>query len=48
MSIEEMEALWEPIDKTDHWGPLDEKLAEIRRMGEAHTLQPAARRGLLH
>ncbi len=38
--IDEMEATWEPIAKEDHWAALDEKLAAIRRMGEALALQP--------
>jgi uncharacterized protein YdiU (UPF0061 family) len=36
MHIEEVEAIWAAIDERDDWSPLDEKLAAIRRMGEAH------------
>ncbi len=38
MLIDEMEALWAPIDAEDDWGPLYDKIAEIRQMGEALTL----------
>jgi hypothetical protein len=38
-----MEATWEPIAKEDDWAPLDEKLTDIRRMGEALKLRPRAR-----
>lgn len=36
MHIDEVEALWAAIDERDDWSPLEEKLAAIRRMGEAH------------
>ncbi|EMD83809.1 uncharacterized protein YdiU (UPF0061 family) [Pacificimonas flava] len=36
MLIEEVEALWTPIDERDDWTPLYEKVAAVRRMGEAH------------
>ncbi len=33
--IEEVEALWSCIDAADDWGPLEDKVARIRAMGEA-------------
>ncbi|NWK98090.1 YdiU family protein [Sphingobium lactosutens] len=36
MHIEEVEAIWNAIDKDDDWTPLYAKVAAIRRMGEAH------------
>lgn len=36
MLIDEVEALWAPIAETDNWAPLEARLAEIRRMAEAH------------
>lgn len=36
MHIEEVEAIWSAIDERDDWAPLHEKVAAIRRMGEAH------------
>lgn len=33
--IDEVEALWAPIDQRDDWQPLMEKVAAIRAMGEA-------------
>lgn len=36
MHIEEVEAIWARIDEADDWGPLNDKVAAIRRMGEAH------------
>ncbi|GGE19188.1 UPF0061 protein [Polymorphobacter glacialis] len=35
MLIDEVEALWTPIAETDDWRPLHNKIAQIRRMGEA-------------
>lgn len=35
MLIEEVEALWSAIDERDDWGPLEAKVAAIRRMGMA-------------
>ncbi|MDF7774543.1 YdiU family protein [Sphingomonas sp. AOB5] len=35
MHIEEVEAIWSAIDERDDWGPLHDKVAAIRRMGEA-------------
>ena len=40
MLIEEVEALWSHIDQRDDWAPLHEKVAAIRRMGEAHGAPP--------
>ena len=36
MLIDEVEALWAAIDERDDWGPLNDKIAAIRRMGEAY------------
>jgi uncharacterized protein YdiU (UPF0061 family) len=35
MHIEEVEAIWARIDVADDWQPLDDKIAAIRRMGDA-------------
>jgi uncharacterized protein YdiU (UPF0061 family) len=35
MHIEEVEAIWSAIDEADDWGPLEAKIAAIRRMGRA-------------
>ena len=35
MHIEEVEAIWSAIDRDDDWSPLHNKIAAIRRMGEA-------------
>lgn len=40
MHIDEVEAIWTAIDKDDDWQPLHEKVAAIRRMGEAHGDAP--------
>lgn len=40
MLIEEVEALWSAIDERDDWQPLIDKIAAIRRMGEAHGEEP--------
>ena len=37
MHIEEVEAIWSAIDTKDDWTPLHNKVAAIRRMGEAHA-----------
>ena len=36
MQIDEVEAIWTAIDERDDWAPLNDKIAAIRRMGEAH------------
>ncbi len=36
MHIEEVEAIWDAIDKADDWTPLHAKVEAIRRMGAAH------------
>ncbi|WP_420138087.1 protein adenylyltransferase SelO family protein [Sphingomonas sp.] len=36
MHIEEVEAIWSAIDTSDDWSLLHNKVAAIRRMGEAH------------
>jgi uncharacterized protein YdiU (UPF0061 family) len=40
MHIEEVEAIWSRIDEADDWVPFQDKIAAIRRMGEA--MQPPA------
>lgn len=40
MLIEEVEALWSHIDTDDDWQPLLDKVADLRRMGEAHGPVP--------
>jgi hypothetical protein len=35
MHIEEVEAIWSRIDEADDWSALHDKLASVRRMGEA-------------
>ncbi len=34
--VDEVEILWAAIAERDDWGPLEAKIAAIRRMGEAH------------
>jgi hypothetical protein len=36
MHIEEVEAIWAPIARSDDWTMFEQKIAAIRRMGEAH------------
>jgi hypothetical protein len=36
MQIDEVEAIWAAIDERDDWAPLNDKVAAIRLMGEAH------------
>ena len=40
MLIEEVEAIWERIDRDDDWSALHRKVAALRRMGEAHGPAP--------
>jgi uncharacterized protein YdiU (UPF0061 family) len=40
MHIAEVEAIWSAIDRDDDWRPLQEKVAEIRMMGDAHGAPP--------
>lgn len=40
MLIEEVEAIWSAIDERDDWAPLEAKVADLRRMGEAHGAPP--------
>ena len=40
MHIDEVEAIWAAIDAHDDWAPLNDKLAAIRRMGEAYHSGP--------
>jgi uncharacterized protein YdiU (UPF0061 family) len=37
MLIDEVEAIWAPIDAADDWSAFNAKIAAIRRMGEAYT-----------
>jgi uncharacterized protein YdiU (UPF0061 family) len=39
--IDEVEAIWDAIDRDDDWGPLHAKVGMLRRMGEAHGPPPA-------
>jgi uncharacterized protein YdiU (UPF0061 family) len=36
MLINEVESIWSGIAENDDWGPFDQKIAAIRRMGEAY------------
>ena len=45
MHIEEVEAIWSAIAERDDWRPFENKVAAIRRMGEAMA-EDAARPGL--
>ena len=40
MVIDEVEAIWSAIDERDDWQPLMDKVAALRRMGEAHGPAP--------
>jgi serine/tyrosine/threonine adenylyltransferase len=35
MHIEEVEAIWAPIAESDDWSALENKVSQIRQMGEA-------------
>jgi uncharacterized protein YdiU (UPF0061 family) len=39
--IEEVESIWDAIASADDWGPLEAKVAAIRRMGAAHGPPPS-------
>ncbi len=41
MLIDEVESLWSAIDERDDWAPLHDKVARIRRMGQALGEPPA-------
>jgi uncharacterized protein YdiU (UPF0061 family) len=41
MLIDEVEAIWSAIAEHDDWQPLTDKVAALRRMGDAHGLSPA-------
>jgi len=43
MVIEEVESIWSAIDERDDWKPLHDKVAALRRMGEAHGAPPRAK-----
>ena len=43
MHIDEVEAIWAAIDERDDWSPLNDKIAAIRRMGEAYAARTGAR-----
>ena len=38
MLIDEVEAIWAAIDAGDDWGPFRDKVARVRRAGEAWGL----------
>jgi uncharacterized protein YdiU (UPF0061 family) len=38
--IDEVEAIWDAIDRDDDWAPLHAKVASLRRMGAAHGTPP--------
>ncbi|GAA4053364.1 protein adenylyltransferase SelO family protein [Parerythrobacter jejuensis] len=40
MLVDEVETLWSAIAERDDWLPLQDKIAAIRRMGEAHGIAP--------
>jgi hypothetical protein len=40
MLIEEVETIWSAIDKHDDWSLLNDKVAAVRYMGEAHGAPP--------
>lgn len=40
MLIDEVETIWAAIAERDDWTPLEDKIAAIRQMGEAHGLPP--------
>lgn len=40
MLVDEVEAIWSAIAERDDWGPLEHKIAALRRMGEAHGTPP--------
>ena len=40
MLIEEVVAIWAAIADQNDWGPLEAKIAAIRRAGEAHGPPP--------
>lgn len=40
MLIDEVETIWSAIDERDDWKPLEEKIAAIRAMGNAHGAVP--------
>ncbi|MBX7540965.1 protein adenylyltransferase SelO family protein [Qipengyuania sphaerica] len=40
MLIDEVETIWSAIDERDDWQPLHDKVAALRRMGEAHGPAP--------
>ncbi|MDJ0977084.1 MAG: YdiU family protein [Erythrobacter sp.] len=41
MLIEEVEAIWSRVDEHDDWAPLNDKVAALRRMGDAYGTPPA-------
>ncbi|PKP66655.1 MAG: YdiU family protein [Alphaproteobacteria bacterium HGW-Alphaproteobacteria-7] len=40
LMIDDVEAIWAAIDKSDDWAPLHAKVAALRRMGAAHGPPP--------
>lgn len=41
MLLDEVEAIWSAIGERDDWAPLEQKVAAIRSMGDAHGAPPA-------
>mgnify|MGYP002651950934 CR=1 FL=1 len=40
MLIDEVEAIWAPIAESDDWSSFNDKIAALRRAGEAHGMPP--------
>jgi len=40
MIVDEVEAIWDAIDREDDWKPLTSKVTMLRRMGDAHSPPP--------
>ena len=40
LGLDEVEAIWSAIDRDDDWQPLLDKVAAVRRMGQAHGTPP--------
>ena len=43
MLIDEVETIWAAIAESDEWAPLHDKVAALRRMGDAHGAPPLPR-----
>jgi uncharacterized protein YdiU (UPF0061 family) len=48
MLIDEVEAIWAAIDRSDDWSPLEAKVAALRRMGAAHGPAPSPAGNTFH